>query len=62
MKQCSSCGAAIEGEHYKIGDNFLIRKYFSSDEDNCFCSEECIMKYLSVLLVDEQGNEYEYVG
>lgn len=61
-KSCACCGAMLEGEYYKVGDNFLQRKYFESEEDSLFCSEECVMKGLSVLLVDEQGNEYEHFG
>ena len=54
---CACCGKEIgdttydatsERGYYKVLDNYLQIKYFDSDEDNIFCSEECVLKSLSV--------------
>ena len=48
-KYCSHCGREIENERfYKIGDNFIQVKYFDDDEENCFCSTDCLLNYLQV--------------
>lgn len=47
-KYCAYCGKEIEKSYLKILDNYLMIKYFDSEEDNCFCSSECLMKSLFV--------------
>lgn len=55
---CANCGCEIEGEHYlSVLDNYLQVKYFDSDEDNIFCSEDCICEALSVGKVDKETEE-----
>ncbi len=46
----------IEGTYLKVGDNFLQVKYFENDDENIFCSEECLLRSLSVLTVFEDGS------
>lgn len=56
-KRCSVCGKEIDAvnEGYvKILDNFLQIKYFDTDEENCFCSDECMAKSLSAETVYEE--------
>ena len=47
---CIECGREIEKEYLTVLDNFLQVKYFEEIDgsDNIFCSEECLMKALSV--------------
>ena len=47
---CANCGMPIyENEkRLRCRDNYLISKYFDSDENNIFCSEDCLMEALSV--------------
>lgn len=47
--KCANCGKIIENSYFIIGDNYLQIKFFDSEEDNVFCSKECICKYLSVI-------------
>ena len=60
MKECAYCHKTIESddEYYIVGDNYLQVKYFDSEEDNIFCSKDCICSALSVLLVDTDGETY----
>lgn len=48
MKICAKCGKPIEGSesHYSFLDNYLQVKYFDSNEDNIFCSQECACEAL----------------
>lgn len=55
-KHCACCGKEIEGTYLKVGDNFLQVKYFENDDENIFCSKECLLKSLSVLTVFEDGS------
>ena len=45
---CSTCGDYIEDIYFKCLDNFLQVKFFDTEEENIFCSEECFCKYLSL--------------
>ena len=45
---CSECGKEIKNTYFTILDNFLIIKYFDSDKDNIFCSQECLNKALTI--------------
>lgn len=56
---CSNCGAVIEGQYYKCLDNCLQVNFFDTEEENCFCSEECFCKYMELELVDVQNDEDE---
>ena len=61
MNFCAICGKAIDS-YIMVGDNFLQIKYFDSEEDNKFCSVSCLCKSLSLLEVDKDGNECEFVS
>ena len=54
---CAECGKVIEENYVMVGDNFLQVKYFDEEEDNVFCSEECLCKSLSVISVDWKAND-----
>lgn len=47
---CANCGMPIyENEkRLRCRDNYLISKYFDSEENNIFCSEDCFCEALSV--------------
>lgn len=61
VRYCAYCGKLIEGSFFRVCDNFLQTHYFDSEEDNCFCSEGCILDSMFVkeIDVDENGNEIE---
>ena len=59
-KCCACCGKEVEGEYLTVGDNFLQVKYFENDDENIFCSEECLLKSLSVLTAFEDGSSFPY--
>jgi len=48
---CSVCHMELQpgDEYLRIGDNFLEVKYFDSEEENLFCSEECLCRSLHVI-------------
>ena len=50
VRICANCGLPIYENEIRLRcrDNYLICKYFDSDENNIFCSEECLMEALSV--------------
>ena len=56
---CSECGSPIEDTYFKCLDNCLQVNFFDSEEENCFCSEECFCKYMELkeLEVEEENNE-----
>lgn len=60
---CACCGKKIEKDYLKVLDNYLLVKYFDTDEESIFCSDECLQKSLSVetfyLDDDCEGEEYE---
>lgn len=46
--KCSSCGIELEDNFcYQVLDNNLQTKYFDSEEENRFCSKECVCDYIS---------------
>lgn len=59
MRICAHCGKEIKkGEsHFSFWDNFLQVKYFDSEEDNIFCSQECACAAL--MLTEIENNESE---
>lgn len=49
VKKCSNCGKEIDKtNYYKCLDNYLQVKFFDNDENNCFCSLQCIIEYMSI--------------
>ena len=55
---CANCGLPITETERRLRcrDNYLISKYFDSEENNIFCSEECFCEALSV---KDYGDETE---
>lgn len=58
MKHCAYCGIPIEDEkpHYSYLDNYLQAKYFDSEENNIFCSEDCAGKALFLTEIEPEGS------
>lgn len=54
---CSECGAKIEDNYYKCLDNCLQVNFFDTEEENCFCSEECFCKYMSLEQLDVEEKQ-----
>lgn len=61
MKICAHCGREIEkGENYfSFADNFLLARYFDSEEDNTFCSEECACASLMLTEIENEDDDAE---
>lgn len=58
IKKCSECNKEInvkEDIYYKSLDNFIQVKYFDTEDENIFCSEECFCKYFN--LTEYLGDE-----
>lgn len=56
-KYCANCGNECTDDFLKVGDNYLQVKYFDSEDDNVFCSSDCLCRALSVLNIVD-GEEY----
>ena len=52
IRYCACCNCEIRederAEYFKILDNNLQIKFFETNDENIFCSQECICKALSV--------------
>lgn len=52
VRYCANCNCEIRedesAEYFKILDNNLQIKYFESNDENIFCSKECLCEALSV--------------
>ena len=59
---CANCGEELKDSYIKVGDNFLQAKYFDSEEDNRFCSSECLAESLSCIDVPVDNGEEEEGG
>ena len=57
-KYCAVCGISIDNDYYIVGDNYLQVKYFDDEENNMFCSKDCLCKSLSVLNIVD-GESYD---
>ena len=56
MKECSYCNNPINPDidiYYMCLDNFIQTKYFDTEDENVFCSQECFCKYLQLEEIDE---------
>lgn len=60
--QCSECGAQIEDTYFKCLDDCLIANFFDTDKENCFCSEECFCKYMSLEELEIEDNSINVTG
>ena len=56
---CAYCQRHIEGNYFIIGDNYLQAKYFDSEEDNKFCSKECVCDALFIMEIEHTDIECE---
>ena len=58
-KFCAHCGTEIEEgmRYFMVGDNYLQVKYFDSAEDNVFCCTDCVLQSLTVLEVENKGED-----
>ena len=48
MKECSYCQTPINPDidsYFTCLDNFIQTKYFDTEDENVFCSQECFCKY-----------------
>lgn len=59
---CSECGAQIEDTYFKCLDDCLIANFFDTDKENCFCSEECFCKYMSLEELEIEDNSINVTG
>ncbi len=56
---CAFCGKEITEEYYKVLDNYLQVKYFDSEDDNVFCSQDCFCEsvFLTGFFIEEEGEQ-----
>ena len=61
MRICANCSIRIEDNesHYSFLDNYLQVKYFDSEENNIFCSQECACAalFLTEITPEEKGGD-----
>ncbi len=51
LKECSYCKGQINTEidsYFTCLDNFIQVKYFDTEEENIFCSQECFCNYVQL--------------
>ena len=61
-KECSYCKEEIdikEDTYYVCEDNFIQTKYFDTEEENIFCSQECFCNYVQLEQIDPNDDEGE---
>lgn len=47
--KCAQCGREVcSDDYFTYTDSFLQTKYFDSEEENIFCTEECAQKALGL--------------
>lgn len=49
---CAYCRNVLEDEYLMVRDNFLLIKYFETEESNMFCDEYCLAESLFADTVD----------
>lgn len=59
---CSECSALIEDTYFKCLDECLIANFFDSEEENCFCSDECFCNYMSLEKLKVEENSINATG
>ncbi len=62
IKECSYCNAEINAEidsYFVCQDNFLQVKYFDTEDENIFCSQECFCNYVQLEQIDPLDEESE---
>lgn len=58
---CSNCGTVIEDTYFKCLDNCLQVNFFDTEEENCFCSEECFCKYMELEQLEVEKNDKDEI-
>ncbi len=62
IKECSYCNAEINqntDEYFTCQDNFIQTKYFDTEDENIFCSQECFCNYVQLEQIDPLDEESE---
>ncbi len=60
MKECSYCKAPINPDidsYFICQDNFIQTKYFDTEDENVFCSQECFCNYIQLEEIEPEDNE-----
>ena len=60
MKECSYCQAPINPDidsYFTCQDNFIQTKYFDTEDENVFCSQECFCNYIQLEEIEPEDNE-----
>ena len=52
--KCINCNSEIEKTYFQCLDNFIQTKYFDSEEENIFCSQECFCNYVQLEEMNEE--------
>lgn len=64
LRQCAEYGKDIDPDdtYYIVGDNYLQRNYFDDPDgkDNIFCSKDCLLRSVSVLEFNGDGDDYGF--
>ena len=62
MKECSYCKVHINielEEYFICQDNFIQTRYFDTEDENIFCSQECFCNYVQLEKIDPLEEEVE---
>lgn len=62
IKECSYCHVHINTEleeYFVCQDNFIQTKYFDTEDENIFCSQECFCNYVQLEQIDPLDEESE---
>lgn len=62
IKECSYCNTEINqntDEYFTCQDNFIQTKYFDTEDENIFCSQECFCNYVQLEQIDPLDEESE---
>ncbi len=60
-KYCVNCKCKITGIVYlKCLDNFLQHKYFDTEEENVFCSQDCFCEYMMLEQIDNENYDFDF--
>lgn len=59
MKYCLECGKEIDYEYFMVLDNHIQFHVLNEPEiDYAFCSEDCVLRHLSVERILIDGSDY----
>lgn len=60
-RYCCNCGKELAESYFTCVENYLITKFFDSEEDNTFCSKDCFCEALMLYekYIDEESEEEE---